>query len=57
VARSADPELSVSAPALDLRGTFLKVVPLDSHFLETWAETWGIADRLDPYRSEYGPQD
>jgi hypothetical protein len=29
---------------------------LDWQFLETWAEAWGIADRLDPYRRAYGPQ-
>ena len=30
--------------------------PLDWPFLETWAEAWGIADRLDPYRRSYGPR-
>ncbi len=29
--------------------------PLDWQFLETWADAWGIADRLEPYRARYGP--
>ena len=28
---------------------------LDWQFLETWANAWGIMDRLDPYRLRYGP--